>query len=170
MANGKAHFTAYQRASFTPIVLAGVLLFIRPDWWLASFGILLGYFLVSRYLTPDIDLVGITSEESRAMREWHLIGVAWTMYWMPYAFLMRFVGLGRKGHRNFFSHVPLISTAIRYAYLVFPWTGLAVVVAQYFSWTLPPFNWQLMGGAIAGSTILDTLHFVQDIFDKERNP
>jgi hypothetical protein len=111
------------------------------------------------YIDPDLDLIGITNAESRMMKHFKLFGAMMVAYWLPYAYVMRFVGLGRKGHRNFFSHFPGISTAIRLGWILVIPIGLTI----YYNFT-PPYH-AILGlvGVWAGLTFADTLHYIMDV-------
>lgn len=76
-------------------------------------GILLGA-IGGTIWTPDIDHAKITHEEHRIF---YLFGntIGWLhhIYWIPYEKVMP--------HRSIFSHVPVLSTALRICYLLIPY-------------------------------------------------
>lgn len=161
MASGKQHYNYWK--AFIPVAVAvsvlvtGLLLANRVPIWIGVM-ILPGYFL-GRYLDPDLDLLGLSSAEGRLMRELKIIGVVITMWFLPYAYVMRFVGLGRKGHRNFFSHFPGVSTAIRLIWLLVPIYTPVIYFAGYQPGWLDA---NLLSGVWLGLTIADTIHYFAD--------
>lgn len=87
-------------------------------------------------LTPDLDL----SENEHARNLWYA-------YWWLYGKLLH--------HRSRLSHLPVVGTAFRLAYLLWPiWA-----VQLYFGWRiwLPP--WQVLVGLV----MADLLHALADV-------
>jgi len=102
MPSGKVHIRFW--GYFLPFLATISLILMFYSFW---FGImlLLGYLL--GYITdPDLDQIGISSAEGRALRKFGILGVLWIMYWLPYAYVFP--------HRGFLSHSIFISTAIRF--------------------------------------------------------
>jgi uncharacterized metal-binding protein len=123
-------------------------------------GMLAGY-LLGKYISPDLDLIGVTTDESRLMEDFKIVGVVVVMIYFPYAYLMRFVGLGKHGHRNFFSHFPFVSTAIRLLWLLILPLVLLYWLAGY---TLGFYALQTLLGVFLGLGIADSYHAVADAF------
>ena len=73
-------------------------------------------------LEPDLDVDHITASENRLLTsKWlWLFGGLWFLFWLPYAKLMP--------HRSFFSHFPIVGTAIRLAYLILPVLGVLWII------------------------------------------
>lgn len=117
-----------------------------------------GYW-IGKYITPDFDLIGLSWSEGELMRDFKIFGVVIVMWFMPYAYIMRFVGLGRKGHRNFFSHFPLIGSLIRLFWLVSP----AAAAWIYFDLPLYPEMGYALVGVYLGLSLADGLHFIGDL-------
>ena len=130
-----------------------------------TLGTMVGSFL-GRWIDPDLDLIGITNAESRMMRDLKLMGAFLTAWWIPYSYLMRFIGIGKKGHRNVFSHFPGISTAIRVAWLLaFPpisgaiyWLHTVSDLSRFY-----PYGGAFILGLTIGLTFTDTVHYIADM-------
>jgi len=124
--SGKTHTRIWKQVKKF-LIPASILLFIFLEYTLVyvypyscagrhcftnSLLIAVGYpvgYLIGKIVTPDLDMPGITETEWAAMREAKLLGVIFTMYWMPYGYFIP--------HRNFWSHSYFFSTAIRMIYL-----------------------------------------------------
>lgn len=105
----------------------------------------------------DLDQIGLSSAEGRAMRAAGCIGVLWVMYWMPYAYIMP--------HRSFLSHFPYVSTAIRLAYLFAP----ILALAYYFGvlgYLDHPIVFAGLFGLWSGLGQADMIHYTLDILHK----
>lgn len=160
MPNGKVHYKIWKRSWFLAITMAIILLVAASQYWLAAAFIPVGYFM-GRYFSPDLDLVGINSDESRMMDDFKIFGAFMVAYWFPYAYLMRFIGIGRKGHRNFFSHFPVVSTIIRFLYLAIP----VILAFYYFDLPVRPEYALIVTGVLVGMSIADTLHWAADMLE-----
>jgi hypothetical protein len=87
--------------------------------------------LLGVLLTPDLDL----SENERARNLWYLL-------WWPYGKLFH--------HRSRLSHLPVVGTGIRLAYVLWPvWVG--------WRFWLPP--WEILVGLV----MADLLHALADV-------
>jgi len=146
------YYAALYTRSFNPVI--------------SALGVLIGG-LLGRWIDPDLDLIGITNSESRMMRDLKLFGALLTAWWIPYSYLMRFVGIGKKGHRNFFSHFPGVSTLIRMLWLAAfpPFSFGAYWLMDHFTpppW-LTPYGSALALGIFVGLTVTDTTHYIADM-------
>lgn len=94
-------------------------------------------FFVSLAVNPDLDLNRRFPKRNPA--RW-----LWWIYWYPYSRLI--------GHRSLYSHIPIIGTAIRVAYL-FP---LVAIFGYLWEW-IPP-----IATIVAGLAISDAIHAVVD--------
>lgn len=162
MPNGEVHYKIWKRSWFVAIIMTAVLFLAYSDYWVVAAFVPIGY-LLGRWISPDLDLVGINSDESRMMDDFKIFGAFMVAYWFPYAYLMRFVGLGRKGHRNFFSHFPVVGSSIRFVYLLFPF----VIIFYYFSIPINPWFIPTLLGALIGLSIADTLHWAADTLESK---
>ena len=157
MSTGEVHYSVYNWWRWLVIVVGVLTGFYNIP---LALGILIGYFVIARYITPDQDQVGITSEESRIMQELKIFGVLVICYFLPYAYFMRFIGIGRKGHRNFFSHTPGVGSLIRLTYLIMP----LIACFLYFKWEFNEISVLLFVGAFLGLSFNDFLHSIYDIW------
>lgn len=160
MPGGKVHYDLWK--TFLPLAaLTGAASAALVDFYTGVIFVI-AYWL-GRYIDPDLDLIGITNAESRMMRELKIFGVALVMWFVPYAYFMRFVGIGRKGHRNFFSHFPGVSTIIRVAWML--WLPLLIL------WWYYPIERSVLlrdglAALIVGLTFADLIHYLADALDK----
>jgi uncharacterized metal-binding protein len=119
-----------------------------------NLGLLFGYVVLGSYIDPDLDQVGITSAEGRMMKDFKLLGTLMVAYWVPYGWLMK--------HRGALSHSIILSTAIRFAYMLLPVIVLVLVL------DLPKHLWYndivlgLVEGMFIGLCVADALHIIAD--------
>lgn len=118
-------------------------------------GILAGYAL-QRYISPDADLIGVTTAEGLMINHFGVVGGFIFSYFSFYGYIFR------KHHRSVWTHGPVISTAIRYVYMFWwPWREI------YLStWDLAWAVFMLVG-AFLGTCIGDTLHWADDCLYKD---
>lgn len=107
-----------------------------------SLGVLLGY-LLGKFITPDLDMPGITQNEWEMMKRFKLIGAIFVAVWMPYGYVMK--------HRSFLSHSYIFSTLLRMVYM-FWWVA-------FIGYTV--LNVLLLGTLI-GLGLSDALHIWLD--------
>lgn len=72
-------------------------------------GSLSGY-LLGKWITPDLDLFGITQNEWDVVKKGKLLGLFFVIYWLPYGYIFK----GR--HRSFWTHSYIWSTLLRVIY------------------------------------------------------
>lgn len=150
--DGAEHYRIYKKHYLVAFVVAIVLAFFNP---LVGAGFALGYFLLARYIDPDLDQISVTAAEGRMMREWKIFGVFLFMYFAPYAYIMRIFG----GHRSFLTHFPVISTGIRLAYLL----ALPAIFIFTNNIQVPVYVLFILVGVWAGLSYADFLHWVHDV-------
>lgn len=161
MPNGETHYRIWKTAAPVAVFYSAAFGLATASW---EFGLITfaGY-LLGRYISPDLDLIGINNDESRMMEELGPVGVVGVMLFFPYAYMMRFLGIGRRGHRNFFSHFPYISTTIRILWLL--------LIPGLLLWKFYPiiFLWAptIVGGLVAGLGFADFLHWLADITERK---
>ena len=159
MPDGKTHRAFNKRYTPFALMLGGMgLLMALPAGLqfagLFAVGYLVGLLLLSRWCDPDLDQLGMTAAEGRAMNDlrkvriprkglrrylrlflrevggW--IGFLWVWWMMPYAYIMRYFG----GHRGL-SHTYIIGTVTRVVWAFwplyvawwwyyYPWIGLVL--------------------------------------------
>jgi len=133
MAKGRSHSIATLSAA-TCFVVASA---IKPDpqLLLAAGGALLGLMVM-----PDLDVdEGSISQHFVRSTSW-IAEKIWWGYWYPYRRLI--------SHRSFWSHFPVVGTAIRVLYL-FWWFYLA-------GFSLPP-------AFLSGLVAVDAIHWFMDM-------
>lgn len=120
VSNGRRH--ARYTSSFLMLTFAGGLAALTVAPSMITLALAAGAFLgalAGHLVTPDIDLRWRTHEERRIVRILGLPGYLWTVYWYPYAVLMR--------HRSW-SHTVPQGTLSRILYLAAPVSILAWLV------------------------------------------
>jgi len=159
MPNGKIHYRNWYYAAPIAFIGGGAVFYLTGGDLIVSMCVPLGYFL-GRWIDPDLDQVGITNAEGRMMGELKIFGAITTAWFLPYAYIMRFVAIGRKGHRNFFSHFPGVGTVIR---LVWMFWAIALVFWWYrWDYTYPL---HILLGIFVGLTLADGVHYIADVLE-----
>lgn len=95
-------------------------------------------FLISLAVNPDLDLNRRFPRRNPA--KW-----PWWLFWYPYSRMV--------GHRSFFSHVPLVGTFIRTAYII-PLIAVCIYLGMDVRYAVPVF---------VGMAISDAVHSVLDV-------
>ena len=148
MPDGKFHFSEYKKFAWLTILLSLPLLLVEP---LVGVGCVFGYFILGRYITPDLDHRNFTSDEYRMMRELKFFGSLLAGLFQPYGYLFK--------HRSFLSHFPFISTLIRLIWLL----GVPVGILWVYVDNGARFNIMLFGlGVWVGLGIADLIHWFFD--------
>jgi hypothetical protein len=109
MPDGATHYKYFMKGYLVEIPLSVILSF----WdWQVGLGGLVGYSL-HRYMDNDLDLMGVTAAEGRMVKELPVLG--------NFMFGMSSIygSFTRHNHRNFWTHFPFISTAIRLFFFFF---------------------------------------------------
>lgn len=148
MPAGKVHINWWKRFLIVAVVFS-LILFVK--YWLLGVTVLLGY-LLGYVCSPDLDQIGLSSDEGRALRMFGPFGLFWIMIWLPYAYMIP--------HRHFLSHGWLISTVIRMAYLF----SIPVIVIWYRFGYLPDID--AVTGLFLGQLFSDSIHIFLDTFYK----
>lgn len=165
MAGGKKHYADWQRGRKIVFGIVAAVSVAYPFFNVPleiTLVVLLGWvtgYWIGKYITPDFDLIGLSWSEGELMRDFKIFGVIIVMWFMPYAYLMRFVGLGRKGHRNFFSHFPFVGSAIRLFWLVSPIAAAWI----YFNFPIYPEMGYALAGILLGLSLADGIHLIGDL-------
>lgn len=137
MTSGVNHAKASVVAPVGAAALATAFLFGPVPGLLAGVGCLAGVII-----SPDLDIDGITYSERIVVLKVGRIGWLWRLYWWPYGKLI--------SHRAPISHAPVVSTAIRLAYLFVPLMLLGLRLPVVFLW----FGF--------GLGISDVMHWLMD--------
>lgn len=146
MPNGRRHNIA---CATVAVSSASALFIYSPSaaFWCAT-GALAGLLL-----SPDLD---IENNSIHHIRKYAGLPASalWFIAWWPYRKLCK--------HRGFWSHAPVVSTAIRLLYL----SALAFPLRYWLKFPLPTFTTG-MGWWILGLTLADFSHFVLDYADSK---
>lgn len=140
-----------------PLTIAMLLsipvVFVWPGWLPIAIGSIAGAWL-GWWLTPDIDNMGTTREEYRAIKKAKMFGVFWVAAWTPYAYLIK--------HRSILSH-SIIGTVIRFSILLLIVLGIWWIIIDllFTEWIPFPWNWGILA-CFCTYAIQDMQHYVQD--------
>ena len=155
MPDGQFHHNMWKAGALVAVP-AGIVSVVLVDW---RFGLgLLGGYGLGRWIDPDLDQVSISSSEGRMMNDFKILGYVLVGYWTVYGAIFR------RHHRSFLTHFPVVSTAIRLAYLcwwlffVYRWLDWSFTVGHALSWF----------GILIGLSIADGLHYVADVLYSEK--
>lgn len=137
LADGVTHFIWYKRSIILAIPLGLLYTFLLKDIvnpFLFALFYSINYSLAI-VVEPDLDQLGLTSSEGRAMRGskrafFGLFGAFWVMWWFLYAWLIGLVG----GHRSVFSHGIGIGTVGRIIWFNLPFAVVLYILARYWGW------------------------------------
>lgn len=146
MSSGRTHSLVTSIASGTLIGSMIALDYSIFDSSLVGLGCMSGILL-----TPDLDVDNGNISDSIIRNDWgHIPQYLWRLYWTPYAKILK--------HRSFWSHFPLVSTAIRVIYI-----SLIPILFMY----LFGFEFELNRYWIEwfiGLCVSDFLHYLFDLF------
>ena len=160
MASGKKHQKASLLLAPVGAIVAGLSVGMTSgdtDWaMLSALGGLVGA-PSGNFIGPDNDQIGTAEGEWDLIRALGPLGFLWEACWWPYVKLIGLVG----GHRSQWSHLPLLSTAIRLLYVAAPF--LAVGYYHYWDYAAWPWRvWPLLLGWAIGLAVSDTVHWLMD--------
>lgn len=144
MASGKVHNAVSVIAS-VPTGLAVTALYGPGPGAISALGCLLGI-----AVGPDNDMLTITEYEWWIVKKTMGLGYVWLGYWGPYATIFK--------HRSFWSHFPVVSTAIRILYII-PILYIISLVINIPFWD---FLWDTFWWIGVGLMVSDTLHWILD--------
>lgn len=103
------------------------------------------------FINPDLDQVGHTTGKSLLLRL-PFFGRVWWWLWKPYA---RWVV---PRHQSAWSHLPVLGTLGRLAYLLFPFTPFIAAFSLSKSWGW----WPYVLAAVWGLMLADLFHWIMD--------
>ncbi len=153
MPNGSVH----ARATVV-LAAAGGFLSYHAGHHMPQVFALTGGTLAGLLLTPDLDVdSGCISYDVVRRSAGKHIERLWAIYWRPYALLIP--------HRSRLSHLPVLGTLLRLAYL-----AILPALIWFFAAAIPSLNWILArpsfpawsAWAIGGLMLADTLHYAMD--------
>lgn len=150
MPSGRTH-------AITTVLLAGGVGFMAHSMGqpTATITALAGGSLAGLLLTPDLDVnTGSISNKFARKTFGCFFGFVWAFYWQPYSRLIP--------HRSWLSHLPVISTAIRLAYLALPYLAWQWWNTRQVGFMLP--SWFYM--AFFGLCLADLVHWGSDQITK----
>lgn len=150
MSTGAEHAKASVTAAIALVPIIG-LPFGLPAAVCAAGGSLLGI-----ALSPDLDQETLNSFEHKLVKYTLGLGFLWVMIWYPYS---RFLP-----HRSWLSHVPIIGTCLRLAYLG---TVATLGLFAFRVWpsavvTIPPELASGLTWMVLGLLVSDSIHWVMD--------
>lgn len=146
MPPGYIHINFWKRFLILAVAMGSALCFVNVTLGISFlFGYLLGYIC-----SPDLDQIGLSSDEGRALKIFGPFGVLWIMIWLPYAYIIP--------HRSFASHGWLFSTILRMIYLF----GLPLFLIWYKFNYIPSID--LLVGTFLGQLFSDSIHIFLDTF------
>lgn len=157
MSTGKAHARASK--ALAPLAAPGTGAFCHAvglspvQSALAALGAFAGCGIVGQILSPDLDQVTVTRSEWSVIKRLGPLGWIFVIYWSVYAWAIP--------HRHPISHAPILSTAIRLAYMFAPAWLLAGSVA------VPGWATPVLAGMVVGLMVSDTAHWIMDFWGKE---
>lgn len=169
MPGGKTHYKAWRKMWVLPFGLVLYLAFFQVDLgrietWFFLLSILPGYYLGS-FIDPDLDIRNSTYEVESKKR--------WPMILKPLVGLYSEIAYYMGGHRSLLTHIPVISTIIRFvilllmpvlifSFLLGQLVGLDIGV--WWQVWLDGFTIQVLAGTFIGLCLSDTVHFLLDVF------
>lgn len=95
-------------------------------------------------LSPDLDVDGGYIGVAYLRKVSPLLAFAWRVYWWPYAKIL--------GHRSRYSHLPGLGTALRLAYVSWPFALFGITASP-----------EVAGAYFLGLCVGDTLHALMDV-------
>ena len=150
MSSGVVHGKVTKGIS--PIVFVAVFTYTN-DFILATFG-MIGCWL-GLFIEPDLDVDHTTMSERRIQDVSFLFGRIYFYIWLPYAKLIP--------HRSVISHLPILSTTIRYGYIA-AWVLVVPLILGFFP-EIKGFALQYQNELMwlfIGNCVSDLAHFIFD--------
>jgi hypothetical protein len=143
IADGATHFLWYKRSIIISAILGLLYVWMLLPYAFAINPVLFTVFYIVNYslaiiVEPDLDQLGLTSSEGRAMRGSKranilvgLLGAFWVMWWFLYAWFIGLVG----GHRSLFSHGAIVGTIGRMVWFNLPIAAFLFGIKWYWGWS-----------------------------------
>ena len=133
----------------TPIILSPLPLRMYGEVFI-GLGIFVGYEM-GKYVTPDADIMGTTSAEGWLVNEIPVVGH------FVFGILSAYGSIFRRKHRQPITHMPFMSTSIRYLFLF--WWPILEIYRSNLDWAWLIF---LFIGMFIGTSIADGIHAFLD--------
>lgn len=154
MSNGRVHTTV-------SLVVAVPAFFVSLKLGMNPVATLIGS-LLGVIMTPDLDVnrkgrISVNTYGEQVL--WRMnrpLGRAYQLYWEPYARIVR--------HRSIISHLPILGTGIRLAYLLWPVFLVVWYLVSRFGWEMPGYLPVWFRSAIFGLAVADFFHWALDGF------
>lgn len=147
------------RVLFYPLSIVIPVILIPMNFYyhgeiIIGIGIIIGYEL-GKYVTPDWDIMGVTSDEGRIVNDIPIVG--------HFIFgVSSFYGsVFRKYHRSFITHFPFVSTSIRYLLLF--WYPFLCIYQAEINLAILVF---IFIGMFIGTSLSDAVHWWADVKTK----
>jgi len=107
------------------------------------------------YLSPDLDICGMTRSENQVARHFgRVVGWLFWAFWYPYGRLIR--------HRSFWSHAPIIGTAGRLVYMLWPCIVATAWLGDFSAFWYEVGESAVFWWVVRGLAVSDILHFIAD--------
>ena len=156
MPSGRTHRRLWKNNLWLAFAVSALVLVYdnQGAWLVVAFTIPLGY-LLGYLVDPDLDLMTNTEAKKRWKKTIILYPIA--LWWTLYALVAkRFLG----GHRSFWTHFPVVSTSLRFLWLLLPF-----IIVGYIAGTTPltGLYMAMLIGVLLGLSVADTVHFVADL-------
>lgn len=159
MPNGSTHAKIH-KIGILPVALATAPVGLSSP---VDYALILAGYGMGAFIDPDLDQVGLTQAEGRALRHFGFLGAIWVGYWLPYGYLLK--------HRGKLSHFPFLSTFVRLVYISAPLWLFAFLLQKYTSY--PVMDWFIYYSRAYlpiwfGLGIADLFHWIADIWPKKK--
>jgi hypothetical protein len=163
MATGDVHLKAITRAIIPVWMVAGIFLVLIQNWTpcFVSLGL---FFLVCRYVDPDMDSFSTLAAEWRIKRELNLLGVYMAGWWTIYAAQMDWI-LRKGSHRSWLTHSILPGTLTRVIWFDLPFVFPMAWLSNKYPWVIAniyPAIPQVLLGQFLAFAIGDMIHLYLD--------
>ena len=169
MPNGEIHFEAYKKLWPIAVLEAIAIVAISPKSYPLAIMVVLFYF-TGRWNDNDLDQIGLTQAEGRAMRELGPLGVLWSMVTMYYAWTIRMIskalGIKNPQHQGALTH-GWFATPIRVAILNLP-LYIALYATGYFYQIPAQWRWWWLFAQVLAYYPNDLLHWHMDWQEEQR--
>lgn len=148
MPSGEVHYQYYKRGLLAEIPISIVLCFVEVQ---LGIGNLIGYFC-GRWVDPDWDILGANNAEGRLINELPIIGH------FLFGISSTYGSIFRRHHRSFITHFPLVSTFIRWWFVMF----IPFIITERLGWKFFTGVEMFWIGTWLGLSQADAIHWWLD--------